>query len=184
MNKLTAFARDIECLVTMHQALELYGIDVNRQGFCVCPFHQEKTASFKVYESSFYCFGCGKSGGIVTFVMGMFDIKFADALKKINEDFSLNLPIGERMSIRQARSYKAKLAEIERRRRNEQEHREERTNTYFDLLQEWTRLDRNRRKYRPAPGDTEIHPLYAEVLCKFNHISFLLDNFDWEEPPQ
>lgn len=35
-----------------------------------CPFHNEDTASFLVYPSnSYYCFGCSKGGGVVSFIM-------------------------------------------------------------------------------------------------------------------
>ena len=38
-----------------------------------CPFHQEKTASFTVNAEmkTYYCFGCGKGGAVVSFVMEM-----------------------------------------------------------------------------------------------------------------
>ena len=47
----------------------------------LCPFHHEKTPSFSVNESrqSFHCFGCGKGGGAIRFVMEMDSLTFPDA---------------------------------------------------------------------------------------------------------
>lgn len=56
-----------------------------------CPFHSERTASFRVYRSnnSFYCFGCGVGGDQINFVAKMLDISYYDALKRVDEDFML-----------------------------------------------------------------------------------------------
>ena len=43
--------------ITTRQAAEHYGIRVNRNGKCVCPFHNDKNPSMKV-DKRFHCFGC------------------------------------------------------------------------------------------------------------------------------
>ena len=57
------------------------GIRLNRAGFARCPFHSEKTASFKAYPGSrgFHCFGCGKSGDVIKLVMDLDNISFQAA---------------------------------------------------------------------------------------------------------
>ena len=52
----------------MPEVVRQYGIEINRSGFCRCPFHTEKTASMKIYAQSFYCFGCGAGGDVIDFV--------------------------------------------------------------------------------------------------------------------
>ncbi len=44
--------------VTAREAAEYYGMEINRAGMCLCPFHSERTPSMKVDER-FHCFGCG-----------------------------------------------------------------------------------------------------------------------------
>ena len=49
----------------------------------LCPFHAEKTPSFYVYQDSqsFYCFGCGVGGDIITFVKLIENLDFMESVK-------------------------------------------------------------------------------------------------------
>ena len=55
--------------VTTRQAAERYGIRVERNGMCRCPFHHDDTPSMKL-DRRFYCFGCGATGDVIDFVSG------------------------------------------------------------------------------------------------------------------
>ncbi len=59
-----------------------------------CPFHHEKTASFAVNSGGqfFYCFGCGKSGDVISFVMEMESLDFNDAVRFLAERANMTLP--------------------------------------------------------------------------------------------
>jgi DNA primase len=59
-----------------------------------CPFHQEKSPSFSVNPSKemFYCFGCGKGGGVFNFVMEMEHVTFPEAVKIVAEKTGTPLP--------------------------------------------------------------------------------------------
>lgn len=59
-----------------------------------CPFHQEKTSSFTVYEAqdTFHCFGCGVHGDLIKFVMMSDHLSFREAIEKIAEIVGLRLP--------------------------------------------------------------------------------------------
>jgi len=50
-----------------------------------CPFHEEKTGSFKVSEGKkmWKCFGCGKGGNVFDFVMEIENLPFIDAVKEV-----------------------------------------------------------------------------------------------------
>ena len=57
---------------SMRDVLIRYGMTPNRSGFVQCPFHNgDRTASMKIYKDSYYCFGCGATGDIFTFVQNI-----------------------------------------------------------------------------------------------------------------
>lgn len=47
---------------------EYYGLQVNRNGMCSCPFHEDRHPSMKLNEKYFYCFGCGATGDVIDLV--------------------------------------------------------------------------------------------------------------------
>ena len=160
------FADEIKQRVSMIEMLQHYGIETNRSNFCRCPFHQEKSASFKAYPGSrgFYCYGCHESGSVIDFVMKFFGLSFGDAIKKINEDFSLALPIGEKLDRRKQLEINRK-AFIRKREMNAQKQKaQELENAYWTAFDEWKRLDDNKRNYAPKPPTTPLHPLLVEAL--------------------
>ncbi|MBR6889986.1 MAG: DNA primase, partial [Clostridia bacterium] len=59
-----------------------------------CPFHNEKTPSFIVYErtESFYCFGCGAGGDVVSFVMKADNLDYASAIETLAKRAGLSVP--------------------------------------------------------------------------------------------
>lgn len=79
--------------VPMQAAAERYGLNPDRRGWCCCPFHSEKTPSFKVYPGTggFYCFGCGMGGDVLTFAEQLFGLKPVDAARRLDADFGLGL---------------------------------------------------------------------------------------------
>ena len=74
--------------VTTRQAAERYGIKVNRNGMCVCPFHNDKNPSMKV-DRRFYCFGCGATGDVIDFASRLHGIGSREAALMLAQDFSI-----------------------------------------------------------------------------------------------
>ncbi len=61
--------------------------------FGLCPFHNEKTPSFHVRpeRQMFYCFGCGASGNVISFIMQMENYSFVEALKFLADKAHINI---------------------------------------------------------------------------------------------
>lgn len=76
--------------VTTRQAAESYGISVDSHSMAVCPFHDDRRPSMKVDET-FYCFGCGATGDVITFTSRLFGISPASAARKLAMDFGITL---------------------------------------------------------------------------------------------
>ncbi len=62
--------------------------------FGLCPFHNEKSPSFSVSSSKqmYYCFGCGKGGNVLTFVMEYENLSFQEAVEKLADRAGIELP--------------------------------------------------------------------------------------------
>ena len=60
----------------------------------LCPFHSEKTPSMVVYNDSqsFYCFGCGAGGDVISFIMKIENLDYMEALRFLSEKVGLQLP--------------------------------------------------------------------------------------------
>ena len=60
----------------------------------LCPFHSEKTPSFHVYpdSQSFYCFGCGAGGDVVTFIRRIENLEYVEALRFLAQRAGLAMP--------------------------------------------------------------------------------------------
>src|SRR5688500_3931151 len=59
----------------------------------LCPFHNEKTPSFTVSPSKeiFKCFGCGKSGNSISFVMEHEKLSYAEALRWLAAKYNIEV---------------------------------------------------------------------------------------------
>lgn len=59
-----------------------------------CPFHNEKTPSFYVYPDtqSFYCFGCGAGGEVITFIKKIENLDYIDAVKFLAQRAGMDMP--------------------------------------------------------------------------------------------
>ena len=68
-----------------------------RNYFGLCPFHEEKTASFSVNsERQIYkCFGCDVGGGVINFIMELEGMEFVNAVKHLADQYSIELQIDE-----------------------------------------------------------------------------------------
>ena len=78
-----------------------------------CPFHSEKTPSFKVsaVKGIYKCFGCGKAGNVVSFLMEHEKFTYPEALKHLA--FKYNIPIEETVSTKENKITKTVLGAIE-----------------------------------------------------------------------
>ena len=81
-----------------------------------CPFHHEKTASFAVnsLEQFYHCFGCHKSGDVISFVMGLESLDFNDAVKLLAERAHMPLPevTYDDEKVKEAKKHKERIFQL------------------------------------------------------------------------
>lgn len=81
---------DIEQIISSYVPLRRRG--KNLVG--LCPFHNEKTPSFTVYPEteSFYCFGCGAGGEVISFIRRIENLDYVEAVRFLCERAGMNMP--------------------------------------------------------------------------------------------
>ena len=84
------FRNDIEDVIGSYVTLKRAGS--NLQG--LCPFHSEKSPSFTVFSGtkSFYCFGCGAGGDVITFIMRAENVDYPSAVAILARRAGLEVP--------------------------------------------------------------------------------------------
>lgn len=88
---------DIESVVSAYVSLKRRG----RNLVGLCPFHGEKTPSFNLYPetNSFYCFGCGAGGDVVTFIRRIENLSYIDAVKLLADRAGIPVPEQDRNDV-------------------------------------------------------------------------------------
>lgn len=80
----------------------------------LCPFHGEKTPSFTVFEetASYYCFGCGAGGDVITFVMKYQNLDYMEAIRYLAERAGMSLPEEESRNAAYQRQKRERMYEM------------------------------------------------------------------------
>lgn len=81
---------DIYSVFSSYVELKVCGANMR----CCCPFHAEKTPSCFVYGAtqSFYCFGCGVGGDIITFIEKIENLPYVEAIRFLAEKVGMKVP--------------------------------------------------------------------------------------------
>ena len=81
---------DIVDIVSRYVVLKRQGANY----FGLCPFHNEKSASFSVSPDKqiYHCFGCGAGGGVINFIMRAEGLEFRDAVRFLADRCGLKMP--------------------------------------------------------------------------------------------
>ncbi|WP_455476463.1 DNA primase [Bartonella sp. B17] len=68
--------------------------------WCCCPFHGEKTPSFHCddHKGRYYCFGCGVSGDIFTFLCELDGLRFSESVERLADLAGVKLPVFDSQS--------------------------------------------------------------------------------------
>lgn len=160
-------AEAIRDKVTMDEVIPIYAPELRtRNRRCPCPFHNGKDLNFSYTRSGYKCFVCGASGDVVAFVKDILGYATrADAMKRINQDLGLNLPIGTDVNAKISAEIAMRRAKHEAQDRAHQAWEAE----YNRLLDEWISLDSIRRTADPDSDE------YADAVKRIDYVSYQLD---------
>lgn len=150
----------IKAALDIERVVSFYGYEPNRQGFVSCPFHSERTASFKIYpkSNSFYCFGCGAGGDVIDFVRLLYGLDFRQACLRLEADFGL---VGGQSSASPELSEKAKKRNAEKA-------------EYKALKERFVRYNQIIRDCKPKAQGEPPSPEFIEAIKELPHIEYRL----------
>lgn len=148
----------------MSQVLDYYGIERNRANRIRCVLHNGQDFNCGIKEHYIHCFVCGQSADVIRFVQVYFSLDFKSAISKLNDDFCLGLPIGQKIDRRKQIEMGRIAFERKRNVEQQQKERQQIEDDYWAAFEEWKRLDDNRRNYVPKSPTEPLHPLFVEAL--------------------
>lgn len=91
-----AFMQELKARSDLGEVAASY-VSLRRRGknlVGLCPFHGEKTPSFNIYpeNGSFYCFGCGAGGDVITFIRRIENLDYMEAIRFLAQRAGLQVP--------------------------------------------------------------------------------------------
>ena len=159
--------------VTVREAAQMYGIEINRSGMACCPFHDDKNPSMKLNEEYFYCFGCGATGDVIDFAARLYNLSPKEAAEKLAQDFGLaydsQAPPRRRYVRQKTEAQKFK---------EDRDHAFRVLADYFHLLRKWE------TDYTPKTPEENPHPRFMEAIQKKDYVGYLLDFFLEDTPDE
>ena len=171
------YAEMIKSSVTMKQALEFYGFNIYRGNRIACPFHGGKGANLGFSEDVWHCFVCGARGDLLSFVQDYFKLDFKNAIRMINRDFNLGLPIDEaERSIQRFEEARQRAQQYRERRERDLKAREMLENEFLSALEAWLELDSLRRTYAPTSPTDAIDDRYVYAVMHIQEAEARLDD--------
>jgi DNA primase len=90
------FKEEVKSRIDIAEIIGEY-VELKKRGSAtigLCPFHNEKTPSFNVNREGqfYYCFGCGKGGDVISFLMDITGMSFLEAIEQLAERAGLEMP--------------------------------------------------------------------------------------------
>ena len=162
------YAEIIKERVTTLDMMAHAGIQADRRGMAVCPFHGDRDASLKVYRDprrGWHCYGCHAGGDVIDFAMRLYGVGFREAVSRINEEFALGLPIGEPMTGAQRRAMREEIERAKQARQALQRREHEAENAYWAAYDAWLINERVMQENAPS-GLSEPNAAYCEAIIR------------------
>lgn len=124
-----------------------------------CPFHHENTPSFSVNEAKqfYYCFGCGQTGNVISFLMNHKHQSFPEVIEELAGHVGLSMPEQSKQSAEQESKQKG----------------------YYDLLQFAAREYEQELKHAPQAIDYLKRRGLTGQIAKRYHMGYAPDQWDF-----
>lgn len=142
--------------------LAKYGVELDKKGFARCPFHNEKTASFRVYkDGTYHCFGCGAHGDVITFVMSIQNLSFQEACEMLDRDITY--------------SEQRKIDRVKRQKENQKNNHLKSVLKYWNAFDDWLLNETIIKNFKPSGPDAVPSAVFLHALNQRSMLTYKLD---------
>ena len=155
----------VKTSINLGEAAEYYGIEVNRHGKALCPFHNDRHPSMVVYDDHYHCFACGEHGDVIDFVANLYGLPVYDAANKLAYDFGITQ---DKLPTKAMQEKQNKKSKAQRLRENEKLCFSALL-AYMKLLQEWKRL------YAPRTPEDKPDDRFVQACHDLDYVEYLVD---------
>ena len=155
----------VKTSINTREAAERYGVEVNRHGKALCPFHNDRHPSLFVDDDHYYCYACGEHGDVIDFTSKLYGLSLYDAAKKLAYDFGITQDKPPDKAVQEKLN---KKSEAQRLRENEKLCFSA-LMEYYKLLQAWMVL------YAPRTPEDEVDSRFAEACHWLSYVECLVD---------
>lgn len=106
---MTDVFRDVRERVTAEDAARHYGLTFDRRGWALCPFHHDRHPSMSFKNGRFRCWVCNVGGDSIDFTSRLLGLDAIGAVRRLNEDFRLALPLDHQPTQAEAKAARRRL---------------------------------------------------------------------------
>ena len=155
----------VKASINTREAAARYGVEVNRHGKALCPFHNDRHPSLFVDDDHYYCYACGEHGDVIDFTAKLHGLQLYEAAQKLAYDFGItqDKPPTKAMQEKQNRK-----SEAQRLRENEKLCFSA-LMAYMKFLQEWKVL------YAPRTPEDDVDSRFSEACHWLPYVEYLVD---------
>ena len=173
-------ANEIKSRVNMPELVRFYGFELKRGNRMPCHIHAGQNDNLSVKERYCHCFKCGYNADVIKFVQDYFSLSFADAVAKINTDFSLGLSIGQTVE----RRNQVDIAKDHFRRKQKAKEKEQAKDKLFseiiDLNEECAKLNDFIKSFVVSPLDFNSAQTKAQAIAKLEYTKSIIEQKETE----
>jgi hypothetical protein len=151
--------------VSTVEAAEHYGVEINRHGKVLCPFHNDRNPSLFVDDDHYYCYACGEHGDVIDLTAKRFGLKLYEAAQKLAYDFGITPDKPPDKTMQEKLNRKS---EAQRLKENEKLCFSA-LMAYMKLLQEWMVV------CAPRTPEDEVDSRFTEACHWLSYVEHLVD---------
>ena len=155
----------VKSSISTREAAARYGVEVNRHGKALCPFHNDRHTSLFVDDDHYHCFACGEHGDVIDFTSKLYGLSLYDAAKKLASDFGITQDKPPTKAMQEKQNRKSEAQQL----RENEKLCFSALMEYMKLLQEWKRL------FVPRSPEDTPHDRFVHACHWLSYVEYLVD---------